>query len=257
MSKHSIEKMSGHWVLAKVGKKVLRPGGKQMTDKMIQLLDINSADQIVEFALGLGYTANITLQKNPASYIGIDLEEKIVKDLNEKFNHKKVLFKLGHAAHTELEDNSQTKVYGEAMLTMHADHRKKEIIREAHRILKKEGLYAIHELALRPDHIPDQIKKNIQKELAETMKVNARPLTVEEWKNLLKEEGFSLIAVEIAQMHLLEPFRIIDDEGIRGFVHIIKNIATQPEIRERIIRMKEVFKKYEKYLCAIVLIAKK
>ena len=36
MSKDSIEKMSGHWVLAKVGKKVLRPGGKQMTDKMIK-----------------------------------------------------------------------------------------------------------------------------------------------------------------------------------------------------------------------------
>jgi hypothetical protein len=37
----SIEKMSGHWLLAKIGKKVLRPGGKDLTLKMLELLAIN------------------------------------------------------------------------------------------------------------------------------------------------------------------------------------------------------------------------
>ncbi|MDH0674408.1 MULTISPECIES: methyltransferase domain-containing protein [unclassified Empedobacter] len=257
MSKDSIEKMSGHWVLAKVGKKVLRPGGKQMTDKMIKLLDINSTDHVVEFAPGLGYTANITLQKNPKTYIGIDLEEAIVKDLNLKFGNEKTTFKLANAAQTELDNESQTKVYGEAMLTMHADHRKSEIIQEAFRILKNQGIYAIHELALKPDLISEEIKKEIQRELAETMKVNARPLTIEEWKNRLINEGFEIITIETAEMHLLEPSRLIDDEGFNGFMTIVKNIATQPEIRERVIKMKKIFKKYEEHLCATVIMAKK
>ena len=49
-------------------------------------------------------------------------------------------------------DDSKDKIIGEAMITMHADHRKSEIVREAHRILKKGGLYAVHELGLTPEN---------------------------------------------------------------------------------------------------------
>ncbi|MCW2465123.1 hypothetical protein [Elizabethkingia anophelis] len=34
--------MSGHWLLAKIGKKVLRAGGKDLTLKMLELLSINT-----------------------------------------------------------------------------------------------------------------------------------------------------------------------------------------------------------------------
>ncbi|MEM0938507.1 MAG: hypothetical protein AAF600_04530 [Bacteroidota bacterium] len=37
---------------------------------------------------------------------------------------------IGNAAESTLEDNSANKVYGEAMLTIRADHRKSDIIRE-------------------------------------------------------------------------------------------------------------------------------
>lgn len=257
MKNDTIDKMSGHWLLAKIGKKVLRPGGKKLTNEMVELLDINTNDAIVEFAPGLGYTTSIVLDKQPTSYIGIDLDEKIIENLNQKFDNQKAVFQLANAADTRLDDCSQTKVFGEAMLTMHANHRKSEIIKEAHRVLKKDGYYAIHELALKPNNISDEIKKNIQKELAITMNVNARPLTVEEWKILVKEEGFEIIEIKTAEMRLLEPSRLIDDEGFSGFLTIIKNIATQTEVRERVIKMKKVFKKYEEHLCAFVMIAKK
>lgn len=42
----------GHWVLARMGKRVLRPGGKELTLKMIQNLNITSQDEVVEFAPG-------------------------------------------------------------------------------------------------------------------------------------------------------------------------------------------------------------
>ncbi len=257
MKNDTIEKQSGHWFLAKIGKKVLRPGGKKLTKKMVELLNINTNDTVVEFAPGLGYTSSIILNKKPASYTGIDLDEKIIENLNQKFEDNKAIFRLGNAAETNLENHSQTKVFGEAMLTMHADHRKSEIIKEAYRILKKEGYYAIHELALKPNNIPDEIKKNIQKELAVTMNVNARPLTIVEWTNLMKAEGFEIIETTISEMHLLEPSRIIDDEGFIGFLNILKNITTQPEVRERVLQMKKVFKKYEEHLCAFVMVAKK
>ena len=88
MKNDTIDKMSGHWLLAKIGKKVLRPGGKKLTNEMVELLDINTNDAIVEFAPGLGYTTSIVLDKQPTSYIGIDLDEKIIENLNQKFDNQ-------------------------------------------------------------------------------------------------------------------------------------------------------------------------
>ncbi|MDE5430396.1 class I SAM-dependent methyltransferase [Elizabethkingia meningoseptica] len=257
MKTENTEKMSGHWLLAKVGKKVLRPGGKFLTEKMLKQLDINECDTVTEFAPGLGFTAGEILKYNPGSYTGIDADENAVAFLKRKFIGTKALLRNGHAAQTGLEPESQTKVLGEAMLTMHADHRKAEIIKEAHRILKSGGLYAIHELALMPEKLDDKMKAHIQRELAEVIKVNARPLTPEEWKHTLEKDGFTILKMETAAMHLLEPKRMIGDEGLLGFLKIAKNMMLQPDTRKRIVRMRNIFRKYERNLCAVIIIARK
>ncbi|WP_228428751.1 class I SAM-dependent methyltransferase [Chryseobacterium indoltheticum] len=257
MNTENIDKMSGHWLLAKVGKKVLRPGGKYLTQKMLHHLKISATDRVVEFAPGLGYTANLALQQYPASYVGIDADPEAVAYLSKTFKQVAARFVLGNASQTAMENGSADKVYGEAMLSMHADHRKSEIIKEAHRILTVGGLYAIHELGLAPDSLDENRKAAIQKELASVIKVNARPLTVKEWRSLLEKEGFRVTDVETAPMHLLEPGRLISDEGFGGFLTIVRNIITQPDIRSRIRQMKNVFKKYEEHLCAVSVIAQK
>ncbi len=65
MSNQTINREQGHWILAKMGKKVLRPGGKELTMKLIRNLNITNSDDIVEFAPGLGFTASIALENQP------------------------------------------------------------------------------------------------------------------------------------------------------------------------------------------------
>lgn len=247
----------GHWILAKMGKRVLRPGGRELTLKLVEGMDIQSSDDVVEFAPGMGFTANLTLQKNPKSYTGIELNEEAAGLLQEKINtdSRKVL--IASAGDTGLNSNSKDKVYGEAMLTMQADHRKSEIIKEAARILKSGGYYGIHELALRPDDMPEDKKAGIQKGLALSIRVNARPLTVKEWKELLEKEGFEIVKVDINPMHLLKPKRIIADEGFFRAVKVGFNILTHPKERKRIIGMKNTFNKYADYMTAVSIIARK
>ena len=67
MKEQHMNPQQGHWILAKMGKKVLRPGGKELSLKMIENLNITSNDDVVEFAPGLGFTAEITLAKKPKS----------------------------------------------------------------------------------------------------------------------------------------------------------------------------------------------
>lgn len=257
MSNKKLDTRQGHWILAKMGKKVLRPGGKELTLQLIENLNISANDDIVEFAPGLGFTASIALKNNPKSYTGVELNDEAASILKKtiKGTNQKII--VGNASASTLPDSSVDRVYGEAMLTMQADHRKSEIIKEASRILKEGGLYGIHELGLSPNDIDPSTKSKIQRSLAEVIKVNARPLTETEWKNLLEEEGFKVIKVFKNPMHLLEPKRVIDDEGFFRTLKILFNVMTHPKERKRILAMRKIFRRHDEEMNAIALVAQK
>ncbi|MGY5582408.1 hypothetical protein [Vibrio cincinnatiensis] len=69
--------------------------------------------------------------------------------------------------------------------------------------------------------------------------------------------GFVVEFEALAPMHLLEPKRVIADEGILGFIKILKNVLTKPQARKRVLGMRKVFKEHSNHLSAIVLVAKK
>ncbi len=257
MSSQHTNAHQGHWILAKMGRKVLRPGGRDLTKRLVEDLDIKRSDDIVEFAPGLGFTAKLALARKPRSYIGVELDETAAANLKKIIHGEHRAIINTNAANTTLDDESRDKVYGEAMLTMQADHRKSEIIREAHRILRQGGLYGIHELGLTPDNIDEKTKFDIQRELAETIKVNARPLTISEWTSLLENEGFAVEKINTNAMHLLEPGRLVRDEGIVGALKVIFNITTHPKERKRILAMRRVFRKYGGHLNATAIVARK
>lgn len=247
----------GHWLLAKMGKKVLRPGGRILTEKLIERLNISHEDDVVEFAPGIGHTARITIRKRPNSYTAVEVNRTAAKNLEQKFKKDKIRVINKSAAQSTLTIESADKVYGEAMLTMQADHRKSEIVKEAHRILKKGGLYGIHELGLHPNDLGAESKRSIQLGLAKTIKVNARPLTTNEWIAILEKEGFEVIETISKPMLLLDPKRILEDEGFFRTVKIAFNMLTHPKERKRIEEMQAIFHHHKEKLKGVALIARK
>ncbi|MFA5507568.1 MAG: class I SAM-dependent methyltransferase [Vulcanimicrobiota bacterium] len=257
MSKRTMSKNQGHWVLARMGKKVLRPGGKELTEKLIGRLDILPTDDIVEFAPGLGYTAGIALSRGPKSYTGIEFNEEAALRLRHTLTGRNLRIVIGDAAESTLEPESADKVYGEAMLTMQADNKKSAIIREAHRILRPGGLYGIHELGLVPDGISTEKKAEIQKDLAKSIRVNARPLSRPEWTELLEQEGFRVLSIDTVPMLLLEPRRLIEDEGWRRAMKIAFNVMIHPKERKQITGMREAFRRHRSHMNALAVVAQK
>lgn len=258
MAHETLNTEQGHWILAKMGKRVLRPGGKILTQKLIDGLDIGRKDSLVEFAPGMGFTMHLILKRKPISYTGIELNEEAVTRLKTKLNGTPSATIVNTtAAHSGLNDGCADKVLGEAMLTMQADPRKSEIIREAYRILKPGGLYGIHELGLTPDDLDPAFKSSIQRKLAQVIRVNARPLTQSEWCRLLEKEGFVVRQIFQSPMHLLKPKRMIADEGIFRTLKIGFNILTHPKAKKRIMKMRKIFTKYENQMTAFAIIAQK
>ena len=75
-----VSRMPIYMLFARIGKRVLRPGGIELTQKMLELLAIQPHDQVVEFAPGIGATAQLTLSRTPAQYIAIERDEAAVRD---------------------------------------------------------------------------------------------------------------------------------------------------------------------------------
>lgn len=257
MSHKKINTEQGHWLLAKMGKRVLRPGGKEMTEKIVNGLNIKQDDAVVEFAPGMGYTAELLLSKKPEKYTGVELNEEAASLLQQRINKPAYRVINASASDSGLESGATDKVIGEAMLTMQADHRKSEIIREAYRLLKPGGTYAIHELGLKPDHLEPNIKQEVQQGLAKAIHVNARPLTKTEWCELLEQEGFKIKKINENPMDLLKVKRILADEGWLRTLKIGFNVLTHPKERKKIFIMRDAFKKYENHLTTFGILAEK
>jgi len=250
-------KMPGHWLLARLGKRVLRPGGLDLTRRMLEALAIQPSDAVVEFAPGLGVTARMTLRLHPASYTAVEDDEAAANRVRRFLDgiHQQCL--VGNAAETPLPDRFATVVYGEAMLTMQGTEQKRRIVREAARLLKPGGRYGIHELCLVPDDLDGQIKHEIEQALSRTIHVGARPLTASEWRAILETEGFNVQAEAQRPMRLLEPDRLIQDEGFRGALRFLKNLIRDGEARRRVLAMRRIFVKYRSHMAAIMLVGVK
>ena len=247
-------KMPGHWLLARLGKRVLRPGGRELTRQMLNGLSIKSSDDVVEFAPGLGFTAQLTLNRKPASYTAIERDEAAANAVLQYLNGSNQTCLIGRAEKTGLSDAAATVVYGEAMLTMQTPGKKQQIVQEAFRLMKPAGRYGIHELCLVPDDLDEDTKQEIQKALTDAIHVGARPLTVPEWRTLLEDEGFIVHTQATAPMHLLEPKRLIQDEGFWGALRFVRNVLRDSEARHRVKTMRRVFQTYEENLAAIMLV---
>lgn len=251
--------LQGHWLLAKLGKKVLRPGGKKLTNWMIDNANPTNK-RVVEFAPGLGITAAEILDRNPKTYTGVDQDPDAATatTLSTKQARLGIPTEVinGVASDTGLPAGSADLVVGEAMLTMQGEKGKAAIVSEANRILATGGRYAIHELLLTPNNVNQTVADNLRKALATTIKVNARPLTATEWSELLESNGFKVLSIKVAPMGLLQPKQMIEDEGPR-VLKIMFNLARNPQARKRVLAMRKVFSENAQNLGAISIIAEK
>ena len=59
----------------------------------------------------------------------------------------------------------------------------------------------------------------------------------------------------MAAMSLLEPRRLIRDEGVAGALRFAWNVLHDSEARRRVIEMRSVFRQYRKELAAVALVA--
>jgi len=134
---------------------------------------------------------------------------------------------------------------------------KSRIVAEAARLLMPGGRYGIHELCLVPDDVEEPTRNAIQRGLSDEIHVGVRPLTVREWRELIESAGLTVVAQRTAAMHLLEPGRLIRDEGLFRAIRFVWNVVWHAPARRRVLAMRGIFREHRRNLGAIALIAAK
>jgi SAM-dependent methyltransferase len=252
------EKAPAYSVLFHLGKKSMRPGGLQLTKRMLSELKIDSNDEVVEFAPGRGLTTKMVLELNPKSYTAVErdpISQQKVQDILGRGRQGQCV--VGTAQATGLPNECATVVFGEAMLTLQTKEKKLQIAQEAFRLLKPGGRYGIHETCLLDNTAAKEKKNEIEKALLEALRVGARPLLLSEWKELLGEAGFSVQQFIEAPMNLLTPKRLIQDEGVLGTLSFLLRVKRSPGAHQRLHKIRGAFEKYGSYINSAVLIAEK
>lgn len=254
------ERQPGHWLLASLGKRVLRPGGRELTNWMLARLAIGPNDRVVEFAPGMGATALQTLAAKPRQYVAVERDAAAAARMCRKLAEiggDAVRCVESSADATGLAAAGYSVVYGEAMLSLHTAEQKRRIVAEAARLLEPGGRYGIHELCLMPDDIDAGLRREISSVMSREIHVGVQPINSAEWRQLLAEAGLRVTAESQAPMHLLEPRRLLADEGLLGVARIACNLARRPAARARVKTMRRLFRRYMNNMGAISLVAVK
>lgn len=253
----NVATMPAHWLLARIGKRILRPGGRKLTQTLLVALQITPEDRVVELAPGLGMTTRLILNQAPGRYTGVERDQHAAEIVRALLTRKQDSCRSGTAQQTGLPDECATVVLGEAFLSMQPDPAKTKIVAEAFRVLRPGGRYGLHELAVLPDGLPVEQHEKIRNDLSAALLVGARPLARQQWHRLLEDAGFDVSEETTKPMALLRLQRLIEDEGPVQTLKIIGRVLRDPATRRRVRQVRAVFRRHEKELCAIALVATK
>lgn len=115
----------------------------------------------------------------------------------------------------------------------------------------------LHELSLGPDELDLDTQDKVRNDLSRSIRVGARPLTVRYWRSLLEGAGFEVVHEHVVSMLLLEPRRLVEDEGWARAAQIVFNIMRSPTARRRVLAMRSTFSQHQENLGAVALVGVK
>lgn len=243
----------GHQVLAAAGKKILRPGGKAATEQLFAWANFQPGETVLELAASFGESAIAIAQKFNVRVVGVeknpDSVAKARKSIKAAGLEHQVTIIEGDIFELEKITDKFDYVLAEAILTMQSNTGKAKILSAIKDCLQPGGKFLSQEMLVRSH------ESEVRKSLSQTIRVNANPLTLEEWVIACRESGLTLRQQQTGAMGLLNLGQIIKDEGLLATVKIAWNIATKPSLRQRLFQMRRNFQKYRDEIGYIVFLA--
>jgi len=251
----NLQTAPGHQVLAKAGKKLLRPGGRVATEQLFASANFQPEDTVLELAASFGHSAIALAKQHQVKVTGIEKNVESVAKAQANIAAARVKDQVnvikGDIFFLDRVPGEFDFVLAEAILTMQSPYAKAKILAGVRNRLRPGGKFLSHELLVR------NRKNEICQALSSVIRVSANPLNEIEWVQACEVAGLQVQFHRMGAMGLLNPQQILHDEGCLGTMKIAWNLLTRPQLRARILKMQQVFQEYQDDLGYIVLCAQR
>lgn len=164
----------------------LRPGGFQLTDRSLDFCKFQSEDKLLDLGCGRGATINYINNNYDYEICGLDISEKLISYARSINESNEII--LSSADNILYEKESFHGVIAECTLSLMADIQ--EVLKEANRVLKRNGYFIITDVYAKNTEYSEELKKF---ELNTCLK---NPLDLNKLKELLSNRGFNVVLEE-------------------------------------------------------------
>lgn len=248
MNKYSVIKPL-HLSLYQLGKRSIKPGGIKHARSWLRHVGITPLHDVLEICPGSGTNTREILRGTPRSYCALFRKGCMSFNVNRLMKKRNYRAVEGFAEKTGLGKGCFDVVVSESIVSTYRKKYKPALLREAHRVLKPGGLYAIHEIAASgySDDYEDFVKIGLLPD---------KPLEPCEWKRLLNDEGFEIKSISCVPYHLFEKYRLVEDEGVRGALRIGINTLINEKSKTVLHALRKLIRHHNS-LCGITIIAQK
>lgn len=251
----NLQTAPGHQVLAAAGKKILRPGGRSATEQLFKWANFPADETVLELASSFGYSAIALAQRFGVKVVGVEKNPDSVARARANIQAAGLTDKItiieGDIFQLEAISGQFDYVFAEAILSMQSAPRKAKILKGIYAKLKPGGKFLSHEM------LADNREAEIHQALARVIKSDTSPLSQANWIATFANGGLEVKQHQTGSMALLNLRRMIQDEGLFSVAKILWNVATNSQIRQRVLAMRRIFQQYQQDLGYIVLVAQK
>lgn len=217
-------------------------GGVGATDELVELCHINEDSYVLDVGCGSGQSACYLAKTYGCRVVGIDILKKMVERSRERAEREKVSlkveFRVADAQVLPFEDALFDAVITESVTAFPED--KAKAVKEYTRVTKPGGYIGLNESTWLKVPPPPDMFAWVSQDVGATVK----PLTEEEWTDLLVGAGLSDIYVRISPVDVqTETKGIIQRYGYGGMLRImlrtLRMYLRNPNYRQFVKRVRE------------------
>lgn len=193
--------ISGEDLIEMSGVETLHPGGFDLSRRIGELINFNSAMHILDVSSGKGIFASFYAKEFGCRVTGIDINQNFVSLSNNRAAKSgvadRVDFRVGDSRNLPFPDNFFDVVVNECAVGLTVINNPRQVLKEMVRVAKPGGKVVIHE-SIWLKELPDNEKKDSARKMGTT------PYFMEEWKHMMASAGAA-------------PEKIEDWSGIENF----------------------------------------
>ena len=163
------------------------------------LAELHAGETVLDLGSGGGIDVLLSAKRvGPTGHAyGLDMTDEMLalaEENRQKAGATNVSFLKGEIEHIPLPDASVDVIISNCVINLSAD--KRQVLREAFRVLKPGGRFAVSDVVVRGD-VPDAVRRNMELWVG----CVAGALGEQEYRTLLADAGFEQIDLEVTRVY--------------------------------------------------------